>query len=116
MDATKPRSIDIKKKADNMAYGCQNLRVDKAAGEGASFQFNNKTRLHVQIDFLEQNLVLDPATHEVVPNLTLDPGQSSDPLLVNVDLGHGTYMYRVYLVEAQIEAEGGSRPGIEIVP
>lgn len=116
MNATKPRSVDIKKKDDNMAYGCQNLRVDSAAGEGPLFWFNNKTKLTVEIDFLKQNLVRDAATNQLLPGLSLGPERSSPPLLVNVDLGHGTYMYRVYLVEADIEAEGGSRPGIEIVP
>lgn len=113
---TKPRSVDIKKKADNMGYSCQNLRTDRAAGEGPLFQFNNKTKFHVTIDFLKQNLVLDEATGQVLPGLSLDPQKPSKRLLVNTELGHGTYQYMVVIEEADVEAEGGSRPGIEIVP
>jgi len=114
--ASKPRSVDIKKKADNFGYSCQNLRVDREAGEEPSFEFKNKTKFNVEINFLDQNLVVDPATGKVLPAVQLGPNRTSQPLLVNLELASGTYLYRVYLVEPDIEAEGGSRPGIEIVP
>jgi hypothetical protein len=115
-NATVPRPVDIKKKADNMGYSCQNLRVYEAAGEGSLFVFRNKTGLRVHIDFLRQDLVQEPGSGKTVPFLDLDPGQTSDPLRANRQLPSATYEYQVLMVQAEIEAEGGSRPGIEIVP
>ena len=111
----KPRSVDIKMKSDRMGYACQYLRVEAAAGEGPAFSFRNKTRLQVQVNFLRDDLVYDENNH-LIPGLAVGPGQTSPPLLVNTKLGPGIYEYEVLLPAAEIEAEGGSRPGIEIAP
>jgi hypothetical protein len=97
-------------------FVCQNLRVDQQAGEGPLFNFVNKTPYHADIDFLDQRLAIDQGTNSVLPRLTVDPQQTSRPLLVNVELRPGLYFYKAVLREPDLEAEGGSSPGIEIVP
>ena len=82
---------------------------------GPVFLFWNNTRLTVRVDFLRGRLVFNRRGNPV-QTLNLRPGTYSGWLLVNTTLKPGIYEYQVSLLEADIEAEGGSRPGIEIVP
>lgn len=113
--AIKPRLVEVKKKSDGMGYSCRNLRVEAQAGEGPVFMFWNNTDLTVVVDFLRDRLVFNRKGNPV-RTVNLRPGQASGPLRVNTTLRPGTYEYQVFMREAFIEAEGGSRPGIEIVP
>lgn len=113
--AIRPRLVEIKKKSDGMGYSCRNLRVEAEAGEGPVFMFWNNTELTVVVDFVRHRLVFN-RKGDPVRTINLRPGQASGPLRVNTTLRPGTYEYQVFMREARIEAEGGSRPGIEIVP
>jgi hypothetical protein len=114
--AASSRPVEIFRKKDRTGFRCApSLRVYRKVGEGPRFHIVNRTPFTARVDFGKKPVVLDAATREPIREPILIPAAgSSVGLSVDDTLPPGRYPYTVLLVEAGIEAEGGSRPDIEI--
>jgi hypothetical protein len=89
------------------------LRVSPTYGEGPLFKFVNRTEQTVEIELPDDLARAEGG--KTISCLELPPGGSSETLTVNTAL-RGIFEYKVTMKETGIEAEGGSRPEIEIEP
>lgn len=114
--SARSRPVDIIRRKDRTGFKCApSLRVYAAVGEGPRFHLVNHTPFTARVDFGKKRVVLDAATREPIREaILIAAGGSSDGLIVDETLSAGRYPYTVLLVEAGLEAEGGSRPDIEI--
>lgn len=90
------------------------LRVDPLFGETPNFTLSNRSTLTAVVHF-PAGLVQDFTTREWVTEMVL-PNLNDRDLLINAEYEPaGAVEYEVHIQEAGIEAEGSSRPEIEIV-
>jgi len=113
---SKPRPVEIFRKPDRTGFRvAPSLRVYKKVGEGPDFQLVNRTHHTARVDFAHDKLVFDVLGGRWLSEaFDLPAGATSGPLRVNDRLPARRYKYTVLLVEPGLEAEGGSRPDIEI--
>lgn len=93
------------------------LRVDPPFGDTPDFTLSNRSTLTAVVHF-PAGLVLDAATHLPVTEVILPDRETKSndrDLLISMEHDAGAVEYEVQIQEAGIEAEGGSRPEIEIV-
>jgi len=109
------RPITITRRTFGYAVNPGVLRVDMTLREGEAFTFRNRSRLTARITF-PANAVLDEGGKPVTTPVIIEPGPRDDRnLRVNVAYGADWFEYIVFMEQAEIEASGASRPGIEIV-
>lgn len=115
--AASSRPVEIFRKKDRTGFKCApSLRVYRKVGEGPRFHIVNNTPFTACVDFGKTGVVLDAATRAPIREPILIPAKgSSGGLLVDDEpRPAGRYPYTVQLVETGLDAEGGSRPDIEI--
>jgi len=114
----RPRPIIITRGRFDFPVKPNPLRVSRRFGEAPHIVFDNQTLLYAQVNFFEDDLILDAKGKPLKSVPAIAPGGKSDPLTVNTRLGEGTYSYQVKLYDegrtVSIEASGRSRPEVEI--
>lgn len=113
-----PRPITIALKQFRFVVRPQPFRVSETYGEAPAFELENTTPFDLDIDFLLADLVKD-ANNKPVQQLKVKKGTTAKGYVVNTALAYGSYPYKVAIdlgvaLEAPLEAEGGSRPEVEI--
>jgi len=96
-------------------FRVRSLLYSRRFGDSPRFQFVNETGLTVRIDLLRTDLVR-PETGDETRTFEVGPWGTSVVLVINPDLPPGKYEYIVEMGGIGIEAEGGSRPEIEVDP
>jgi hypothetical protein len=108
-----PPVVTIRKKGEK--YVCRSLLVAEAFGLGPDFAMWNGSDKDAEVDFLRPDLVLDENGRPIqtLPLRSFAPPRRLKVNTENTSL-KGTYAFKVLMADGQ-EAEGGSRPDVEIV-
>jgi hypothetical protein len=110
-----PRPVTITRRLFGYVVNPGTFTVDLAIGLGEAFDLRNRTQLDATVTF-PPDRVLDERGVPIRAPFDLAPGVANDRhLRVNLEYKGSFFEYAVLMRAADIEAQGGSRPGIEIV-
>lgn len=109
------RAITIRRRTFGFVVSPGTFRIDPAVGETPHIKLRNRAFLEARITFPPEVLVLDDQGNPVASPFTIAHGANKR---LTIDTAHPPefFEYKVEMIAAGIEAQGNSRPGVEIVP